>query len=119
MTGGLSYENFVENKRDKSSLAVRALRLWLALHSVMRWKEAGSLQPTGVPFRRPCTAAGAAGNCEPEWLRMQRGSLCDGLAKGMETVRHAGGAAVCSCALLDARGLLAMQMNTVMATTVL
>lgn len=119
MTGGFSCENSVENKRDKSSLAVRALRLWLALHSVMGWKEAGSLRPAGVPFRWPCTAAGAAGNCEPRWLRMQRGSLCVGLTKGMETLRHAYGAAACSCTLLAAKGLLAMQVNTAMATTVL
>lgn len=41
----------MENKRDKSSLTVSTLRLWLALHSVTGWKETGSPRTIVFLFR--------------------------------------------------------------------
>lgn len=65
MTGGLLCENFVENKRDKSSLTVSTLRLWLALHSVTGWKETGALRTGAVRFRWSRTAGGVGQSKEP------------------------------------------------------
>lgn len=65
MTGGLLCENFVENKRDKSSLTVSTLRLWLALHSVTGWKETGALRTDAVCFGWSRIAVGVGERKEP------------------------------------------------------
>lgn len=55
----------MENKRDKSSLTVSTLRLWLALHSVTGWKETGALRTGAVRFRWSRTAGGVGQSKEP------------------------------------------------------
>jgi len=58
-------ENFVEKKRDKSSLTVSTLRLWLALCSVTGWKETRSPRTVVAGFRKAWAALGVWGVVSP------------------------------------------------------